>query len=292
MPDNTIDSTAPLLPAPGPPPRGPEEAGPDDRLFGLSPEDIPNIDDLVIEDDEPVESIFAEKQERLLTEPLFSSWAGPGEGRPFLALANVGLFYQMGQAPLVPDVMLSLDVPPGRDLSRKENRSYLVWVIGKMPNVVIEFVSDRRGGEAGHKLRDYARIGVPYYVIFDPQERLGAGVVRVFGLREGAYEAVEPSWLPGVGLGLMLWEGVYEGFPGRWLRWCDRQGVVIPTGRERADQERLRADQERLRADQERERAEQERLRTEEQRQRAERLEAKLRALGIDPETEAPAGPG
>ena len=74
---------------------------------------------------------------------------------------------------------------------------------------------------------------------------------------------MEPSWLPGVGLGLTLWEGEYEGQPGLWLRWCDRQGVVIPTGRERAEQERQRAEQER---------------------QRAQRLEERLRALGVDPE--------
>ena len=33
---------------------------------------------------------------------------------------------------------------------------------------------------------------------------------------------------------------------------ADEQGVLIPTGKERADQERQRADQERQRADQER----------------------------------------
>ena len=37
----------------------------------------PDVTDLVIEADEPVDSIFAEKQARLLTEPLYSTWAGP-----------------------------------------------------------------------------------------------------------------------------------------------------------------------------------------------------------------------
>src|SRR5947209_4680158 len=109
--------------------------------------DHPNLDDLVLEDDEPVESIFAERQHHLLVEPLYISWSGPGESRTYLALANVGLFPGVGQPPLVPDVMLSLDVPVGADVMRKENRSYLLWIMGKPPEVVFEIVSDRRGGE-------------------------------------------------------------------------------------------------------------------------------------------------
>jgi hypothetical protein len=79
-----------------------------------------------------------------------------------------------------------------------------------------------------------------------------------------------------LGLGLCLWDGVYEGLSACWLRWCDAQGQPIATGAERADQERQRAEQERERANQERERADQERG-------RAERLAQRLRALGLDP---------
>jgi hypothetical protein len=222
----------------------------------LSPEDYPNVDALVIEDGKPVENIFAEKQQRLLVDPLYNSWAGPGEGRTFLALANFGLFYADKEPPLAPDVMLSLDVPFDRDLTRKENRSYLVWVMGKPPTVVFEFVSDRRGDEASLKLRQYARIGITHYVIFDPRNRLGEGIVRAFALRDGKYQAIDMAWLPGAELGLVLWEGHYEKQSARWLRWCDQKGVLIPTGRERAD------------------RAE----------DRAERLAARLRELGIEPE--------
>ena len=51
---------------------------------------MPDIQHLVTEDDTPVDNMPSEKQQRLLTEPLYSSWAGPGAGRPFLAAANVG----------------------------------------------------------------------------------------------------------------------------------------------------------------------------------------------------------
>ena len=67
---------------------------------GPLPEELhPNVDHLVTEDDTPADNIFSEKQQRLLTEPLYSSWAGPGQGRPFVAMANVGLFYAIRKPP-------------------------------------------------------------------------------------------------------------------------------------------------------------------------------------------------
>jgi Uma2 family endonuclease len=242
----------------------PAEAGPDNGAadWVVPPEVVPNLDELVIEDDAPMGSIFTEKQQRLLTEPLYNSWAGPGEQRPFLALANVGLFYSSRQPPLVPDAMLSVDVELGADLSQRENRSYFMWIIEKPPDVVVEIVSDRRGGEEDLKMRQYARMRVLDYVIFDPDNRLGHGPLRSFVLNRQKYEPLTEHWFPEVNLGLTLWEGVYEGQRGRWLRWCDRAGVVIPTGREFAELQRQRAEQER---------------------QRAERLEAQLRALGVEP---------
>jgi hypothetical protein len=119
----------------------------------MPPEDQPCLDHIVIEDGTPVDGIFSERQMRLLVEVLYSSWAGPGEGRTFVALANVGLFFSPEQPPLVPDVMLSLDVQPSDDLRQKKNSSYFIWVLGKPPDVVIEVVSNKQGGEAGHKLK-------------------------------------------------------------------------------------------------------------------------------------------
>ncbi len=229
------------------------------------------VDHLVTEDDTPVDSLFSEKQQRLLTEPLYSSWAGPGEGRPFLVMANVGLFYALYKPPIVPDVLLSLDVQAPSDLWPKEHRSYFIWLYGKPPDVVIEIVSNREGEELGRKLETYARIGVPYYVVFDPGGFLGIGLLRVHELSPlKPPKVISEKELPGVGLGLTLWQGEYEGVEALWLRWCDLEGQVIPTGAERAEQERQRAEQERQRAERER--------------QRAERLAAQLRALGVEPE--------
>jgi hypothetical protein len=219
-------------------------------VFELPPECVPDFTDVEIEDGKPVDGFFGEKQYRLLTEPLYSTWTGPGEGKPFLVMANVCLFYKWKEPALVPDVMLSLDVQLAEDFqSRKEHNTYVVWEFGKAPDVVIEIVSDRRGGEADLKLRQYARIGIPYYAIFDPKKILGAEVLRSFVLLGREYQPRSDNWFPDVRLGLKLWEGSFEETSGQWLRWCDQEGQVIPTGRERM-----------------------------------ERLEAQLRALGVEPE--------
>lgn len=238
------------------------------EVVHIPPEVLPNYDEIVTENEAPVDNIFSERQMRLLTEPLYSSWAGPGEGRPFLALANVGLYYQLRQPALVPDVMLSLDVEAPPDVWAKEGRCYFIWETGKPPDVVIEIVSNTVGEEAGRKMALYARIRVTYYVIYDPLTQIQAMPLRVFVLRDGAYQPVEEGWLAEVGLGLTLWEGTFEGVAETWLRWCDRQGTLIPTGAERAATEAQRAEQERQRADS----AEQELA----------RLRARLQELGIE----------
>jgi Uma2 family endonuclease len=246
-------------------------------LTVLPPELHPDIDHLVTEDDTPVDSIFHEKQQSLLSRTLHSSWPGGGEGRRFVAMANVGLFYSIYSPAIVPDTLLSLDVALPADVWPKRARSYFVWEYGKAPEVVVEVVSNREGGEDSEKMSIYARAGVRYYVIFDPQRFLSHEVVRAYRLEGMHFEKLAgPVWFSEVGLGLRLWEGRYEDLEATWLRWVDAQGVLIPTGDERAEAERHRADSEQRRAEEERQRAVAER-------QRADRLAEKLRQLGVDP---------
>ncbi len=244
----------------------------------------PRVDHLVTEDDTPVDNLFSAKQQRLLVDALYSSWVTM-TARSFLADANVGVFSIAEQPAIVPDVFVSMDVQPHEGWWDAFERSYFVWDYGKPPDVVIEIVSNPRGHEADDKLRRYAWMHVPYYVIFDPNRQVGDEVVRIYRLHGATYERWESGWLPEIGLGLRLWTGRFEEREATWLRWCDEDGTLIPTGAERAQQERERAQQAEERAEQERERAEQERKRAEQERERAERLAARLRALGIDPDT-------
>lgn len=107
---------------------------------------VPDISQIVIEDDTPVDNFQSAKQQRLLVEPLYSSWLPES---PFIVAANVGLFYALKQDPIVPDAFLSLGVEMPDDWSLKQNRSYFAWEFGKFPEVVIEIVSNRRGSELG-----------------------------------------------------------------------------------------------------------------------------------------------
>jgi hypothetical protein len=191
-------------------------------------------------------------------------------------LANVGLFYAVKKPPLVPDVMLSLDVEFGDDRRAKENNSYFVWILGKPPEVAIEVVSNTEGEEDTRKFRMYAQLGVLYYVIWDPEQYLRSDSLRVFTLSENRYKPLAGGFFPVVGLGLTIWKGKFENADETWLRWCDGSGVLIPTGAERAEHEHQRAEHEHQRAEHEHQRAEHEH-------QRAERMAAQLRAMGVDP---------
>jgi hypothetical protein len=260
-----------------PPPTAEELQRCEEPIGPLKPEDWPQVDHLVTEDATPVDNIYCEKQQRLLTESLYASWTGPSDGRPFIALANVGLFYGINQPPLVPDVLVSLDVELPVDIWTKRHRSYMIWEYGKPPEVVLELVSNTVGGEADVKLRTYARMGVSYYVLYDPTKQLSDQVLRVYALHPGNAAALQDMWLPGVELGLLLWQGKFEDHEDTWLRWRDRDGQMLLTEAERAEQERQRAEQERQRADQER-------VMRQQAQQQAERLAARLRELGIEPE--------
>lgn len=196
----------------------------------------PDISDLVIEDDQPVDSLYSEKLQRLLTNALYASFK---PGIPFLVTANVGLFYALKTNPLVPDVMLSLGVSAPTNFERREDRTYFVWEMGKPPEVAIEIVSNRKGHELGSKLTAYAHAGVSYYVVYDPLQQLKeleGSRLAIFERQGSQLVPYDSTWMPDVGLGLTLWQGSFEGVTVEWLRWCDQEGKILLTGEERSEQ--------------------------------------------------------
>jgi hypothetical protein len=185
-------------------------------------------------------------------------------------MGNVALYATNFTPPLVPDLLVSLDVSLPDEPTLKEHRSYFLWLYGKPPEVVIEIVSNRKGGELSNKLLDYARLGVAYYIVYDPEGEISEEPLRIFSRQATRFAEVEECWLAEVELGLTIWRGVYGGMEGDWLRWVDANGTLLATGPEAKAQERQRTEQERQRAEQER--------------QRADTLAEKLRELGINPD--------
>lgn len=261
----------------------------DQQALPLTEEEMKEFEaavaELVTEDDTPVDNPFSEKQQRLLAETLYTGWTPPPNeeypqgGRTFWGAANVGIFPTIHQSAIVPDLFLGLDITAPGD--RHKTKSYFFWEFGKAPEVVIEIVSNTKGNELTRKKFDYARLGVRYYVVYDPDRRLPQvvtdEVLQVLALRGAGYERLENAWLPEIGLGLTLWRGVYEDAEDTYLRWVDQEGNLLPTGNENTAREAERAERETERADQEAEARRQAEA-------RAAQMAAKLRELGLDPD--------
>ncbi len=251
----------------------------------------PDISGIITEDDTPAENLFSEKQQRMLTESLNTSWK---PGKPFMAVSDIAIFYDTGEPPIVPDVFLSLDVTPPEDVWEKRNRSYFLQEYGKSPEVAVEIVSNKDGKEGGEKMQIYAQAGVRYYIIYDPQKLIQNEPLRIFELSGGEYIPKLDRSLIQAGLSVTLWEGIFDGMHKVWLRWVDHEGNLLPNGdeqRQRADVAEQKAEKERKMREKERKMKEKERKMKEKERhradmaeQKAEILAEKLRSLGIDPE--------
>ena len=131
--------------------------------------------------------------------------------------------------------------------------SYLIWQEGVTPFLIVELLSpDTEDDDLGQRLREinqpptkwevYERIlRVPYYVVYDRYEN-NLRAFKIFGMR---YDAIAISenrfWLEELEMGLGLWQGLYQGASGLWLRWYNQSGW-LPTLLEKAESERQRAD--------------------------------------------------
>jgi Uma2 family endonuclease len=243
----------------------------------------PDISHIVTEDDEPVDNLFSEHQQRLLGDGIHDHWHSP-DGQPFVAVSNVGLFYAVQKPPIVPDFMLSLGVEYPDNYWEKRHRTYFVWEFGKPPELVIEIVSNLVGNEFDEKLELYARAGVSYYLVYDPAEHYGKDTLRAFVRTGDEFVRLQKSYFSTLQLGCTLWEGEYAGMKGTWLRWTNPDESLIPTGAEataeaRTDAQKARIDAQKARTDVQKARANEQKANL-----RAEKLAAQLRALGLNPE--------
>ena len=122
-------------------------------------------------------------------------------------------------------------------------------------------------------------IRIPYYAIFI----IDTWELEVYSLVGGRYQLLEPNEqgrypIPPIEVELGLWNGSYAAQDHPWLRWWDLNGIMLPIGHEQAEQEKQRAEQEKKRAEQAEDAIARER-------EKSDRLAARLRELGIDPDT-------
>ena len=223
-------------------------------------------------------------QPRLLDETFRP--AGYAEAERFTA-SDLNLYYDVRRTSLYvrPDWYAVVGIPA--ESPRELKRSYVIWQEGIVPFLVVELLSPgtedndlglRSGDATGKpvKWEVYERmVRVPYYVTFSRY----TNEMRVFRLVAVRYEELTDHqgrfWMPEVELGLGLWQGTYHGEDRLWLRFFDVDGRWIPTPLEKERSEKEEA----------LEMAETERLEKEAALEKAEKLAAKLKELGIDPDT-------
>ena len=213
-------------------------------LLTPPPDVRPGVEHLVTEDDTPVDNLFSEKQQRLLTEPLYASWPGPGPIVPSWPSPTSGLFYAVEQPPFVPDMLLSLNVRcPDDSVAQVAPLLFHVGIrkaSGRGDRDRLE--SPRRRG-----FRQVAGVRADSHPLLrDFRPRTDARRRDPAGLRMHRFRyrpLDDPGLLPGIGLGLQLWHGVYEDHDNTWLRWVDADGQLIATGGERAEKAQQQAEQ-------------------------------------------------
>ena len=216
---------------------------------------LPSSAELPCSDDIPVDNEDQNLLPNLLLLLLIHLWSGRMD---WYFGVDMALYHTTGpnpRVPVVPDAFLSLGVE--RKKGGKSRLSYVMWEEQDIPPVlVLEMVSHQPGDEYTEKMEIYARLGVLYYLAYNPEfwQRDRHQPFEVYKLDAGTYhlQIGEPYWMPEAGLGIGRYQAEIGGLSQEILTWYD------------ADSNRhLSAE--------------------EQERQRVERLEAYLRSQNIDP---------
>lgn len=170
-----------------------------------------------------------------------------------------GIYWRLTEPPQrgaeAPDWFYVPNVPPL--LNGKGRRSYVLWQEIIPPQIVLEFVSGDGSEERDRtpwtgKFWIYETVIRPaYYGIYEVEK----ASIELYHLIGSHYELTNPNAygqyeIPELKVALGIWQGTYQNMELPWLRWWDLQGKLLPSPEEKA-----------------------------------EKLAAKLRELGIDPET-------
>jgi Uma2 family endonuclease len=231
-----------------------------------------------IESDEPeLESDLHRDQIELLIKCLKAWWEDRND---FYATGNLTIYYNQDQLTTRdfrgPDFFVVLGA---------ENRPRKSWVLwaenGKYPNVIVELLSPSTAKvDRTFKKKLYQDIfRTPEYFWFHPETLEFKG----FRLNHGKYRAIKPNaqgWLWSEELEL------YLGVEQSTLRYFTPDGQLILTAEEQVELERQQREQLQQQVSAVAAEAELERQQREQLQQQVAELQAKLRALGQDPEAD------
>lgn len=207
---------------------------------------LPSTDELACSDDTPVDNEDQNFLPNVLLFLLNSIWI---ERMDWFFGVDMAVYHTTGvnpRVPVVPDSFLSLGVE--RKKGGKSRKSYAVWEENEVvPILTLEMVSHTPGGEYDEKLAIYRKLGVLYYVIYNPEfwRRDQHQPFEVYKLVDGNYQLQigEPYWMPEVGLGIGRYRATVGGIQQELLSWYNRQGDRYLTAEEQVQQERTRAEQ-------------------------------------------------
>ena len=219
-------------------------------------------------DGEPVAETFDHLYALLTTLEVLKQYLA---NRQATVLGDQFLYYSQGFPKLrvAPDVMVIFDVAPGgRD-------NYKLWEEGQVPSVIFEMTSGgTQDKDQVFKKTLYEQLGVKEYWLFDPKGEWIQEKLRGYRLRGEIYESITDSRSEPLQLRLQI-EGRLIGF----YREDNGEKLLIPDELAEALQQEVVARQ------QAEEQAEQQRQRAEQAEAEVEQLKAKLRELGVEPDT-------
>jgi Uma2 family endonuclease len=227
---------------------------------------LPTSAELPCSDDMPVDNEDQNLLPNYLLFLLYRIWA---DRLDWFFAVDMGLYHLSGgnpRVPVVPDAFLSLGVD--RKKNGESRPSYVMWEEGDIaPILALEMVSHTPGGEYDRKLEIYRKLGILYYVIYNPKfwQRDGHQPFEVYKLVDGTYQIQlgDPCWMPEVELGIGRRLLSFGNIDQEGLTWFDTLGNPYLDAEEQSRVERARV------ALVERDR---------------DKLAAKLRELGIDPD--------
>jgi len=216
---------------------------------------LPTAEELPDSDETPVDNELQNDIPNILLNLLRDIWS---ERFDWFWGVDMAVYYEPDfESPedsksVVPDGFLALGVP--RHRGEGGRLCYAIWEEKLLPILFFEVISKKYNSEYKQKLELYEKLGIRYYVIYNPLSgRRGAykdrSSLEVYQLIDGKYELMpsiallseggEMVWLEDVGLGIGCVRNELNNWDREWLYWYDRTGVRYPTAKEIALQERL-----------------------------------------------------